>query len=214
MNMNDSENNFDSSNLPVNKKLKAIKKKRAAENSYEAIQRKKSAAIYLRVSSEMQVDGFSIEAQKIACLKYAQEQGYEVTDDHIYIDEAFSAKNEDRPEFKRLMVAAHSSEFSMIIIHKMDRFERNFRAMTNTLEDLANIGVRVYSIYENLELANTLTVNLFGIRHIESAMDRICSFGKCPVHNSVFYPSFRDKEQGHSAYRISRSRSRKHDHPS
>ena len=163
MNMNDSENNFDSSNLPVNKKLKAIKKKRAAENSYEAIQRKKSAAIYLRVSSEMQVDGFSIEAQKIACLKYAQEQGYEVTDDHIYIDEAFSAKNEDRPEFKRLMVAAHSSEFSMIIIHKMDRFERNFRAMTNTLEDLANIGVRVYSIYENLELANTLTVNLFGI---------------------------------------------------
>lgn len=45
----------------------------------------------------------------------------------------------------------------------MDRFERNFRAMTNTLEDLANIGVRVYSIFENLELANTLTVNLFGI---------------------------------------------------
>ena len=45
----------------------------------------------------------------------------------------------------------------------MDRFERNFRAMTNTLEDLANIGVRVFSIHENLELANTLTVNLFGI---------------------------------------------------
>lgn len=111
----------------------------------------------------MQVDGFSIEAQKIACLKYANEQGYEVTDSHIYIDEAYSAKNEDRPEFKRLMIAAHFSEFSLIIIHKIDRFERNFRAMTNTLEDLANIGVRVYSIHENLELANTLTVNLFGI---------------------------------------------------
>ena len=48
--------------------------------------------------------------------------------------------------------AGHSSEFSLIIIHKIDRFERNFRAMTNTLEDLANIGVRVYSIYENLIL--------------------------------------------------------------
>ena len=35
--------------------------------------------------------------------------------------------------------------------------------MTNTLEDLTNIGVRVFSISENLELANTLTVNLFGI---------------------------------------------------
>ena len=163
MNDNISDQVIDSSNLPSNKKAKAIQKRRAAENSYEALQLKKSAAIYLRVSSEMQVDGFSIEAQKNACLKYAAEQGYEVTDSHIYIDEAYSAKNEDRPEFKRLMIGAHSSEFSLIIIHKMDRFERNFRAMTNTLEDLANIGVRVYSIHENLELANTLTVNLFGI---------------------------------------------------
>ena len=163
MNDNTSDQVIDGLNLPANKKAKAIQKRRAAENSYEALQLKKAAAIYLRVSSEMQVDGFSIEAQKIACLKYANEQGYEVTDSHIYIDEAYSAKNEDRPEFKRLMTAAHSSEFSLIIIHKMDRFERNFRAMTNTLEDLANIGVRVYSIHENLELANTLTVNLFGI---------------------------------------------------
>ena len=163
MNTSDSNPILDSSSLPVNKKAKAIQKKRAAENTYEALQLKKSAAIYLRVSSEMQVDGFSIEAQKNACLKYAAEQGYEVTDAHIYIDEAFSAKNEDRPEFKRLMIAAHSSEFSLIIIHKMDRFERNFRAMTNTLENLSNIGVHVYSIHENLELANTLTVNLFGI---------------------------------------------------
>ena len=140
MNTSDSNPILDSSSLPVNKKAKAIQKKRAAENTYEALQLKKSAAIYLRVSSEMQVDGFSIEAQKNACLKYAAEQGYEVTDAHIYIDEAFSAKNEDRPEFKRLMIAAHSSEFSLIIIHKMDRFERNFRAMTNTLENLSNIG--------------------------------------------------------------------------
>ena len=71
--MNDtiSDQVIDSSNLPANKKAKAIQKRRAAENSIEALQLKKSAAIYLRVSSEMQVDGFSIEAQKIACLKYA-----------------------------------------------------------------------------------------------------------------------------------------------
>ena len=150
-------------NLPANKKAKAIQKRRAAENTAEVKQQKRSAAIYLRVSSEMQLDGFSIEAQKNACLKYAKEQGYEITDDHIYIDEAFSAKNEDRPAFKRMIIAAHSCEFSLIIIHKMDRFERNFKAMRNTLEDLANIGVRVFSISENLELVNTLTVNLFGI---------------------------------------------------
>lgn len=139
--MNDITSNqvIDVSNLPANKKAKAIQKRRAAENSYEALQLKKAAAIYLRVSSEMQVDGFSIEAQKIACLKYANEQGYEVTDSHIYIDEAYSAKNEDRPEFKRLMIAAHFSEFSLIIIHKIDRFERNFRATWINDENLLKI---------------------------------------------------------------------------
>ncbi len=163
MNQADQGNNYDSLNLPANKKAKAIQKRRAAENTVEAKKQQRSAAIYLRVSSEMQLDGFSIEAQKNACLKYAKDQGYEVTEDHMYIDEAYSAKNEERPAFKRMIVAAHSCEFSLIIIHKMDRFERNFRAMTNTLEDLTNIGVRVFSISENLELANTLTVNLFGI---------------------------------------------------
>lgn len=163
MNQADQGNNYDSLNLSANKKAKAIQKRRTAENTVEAKKQQRSAAIYLRVSSEMQLDGFSIEAQKNACLKYAKDQGYEVTEDHMYIVEAYSAKNEERPAFKRMIVAAHSCEFSLIIIHKMDRFEQNFRAMTNTLEDLTNIGVRVFSISENLELANTLTVNLFGI---------------------------------------------------
>lgn len=66
----------ESPNLPVNKKAKAIQKRRAAENTAEVKEQKRSAAIYLRVSSEMQLDGFSIEAQKNACLKYAKEQGY------------------------------------------------------------------------------------------------------------------------------------------
>ena len=69
MNSVASPQSADSANLPINKKAKAVQKRLATENTVEAIQQKRSAAIYLRVSSEMQVDGFSIEAQKIACLK-------------------------------------------------------------------------------------------------------------------------------------------------
>ena len=68
MNQADQGNNYDSLNLPANKKAKAIQKRRAAENTVEAKKQQRSAAIYLRVSSEMQLDGFSIEAQKNACL--------------------------------------------------------------------------------------------------------------------------------------------------
>ena len=65
----DQTHSFHSLNLPANKKAKAIQKRRAAENTVEAKKQQRSAAIYLRVSSEMQLDGFSLEAQKNACLK-------------------------------------------------------------------------------------------------------------------------------------------------
>ena len=84
MNSVASPQSADSANLPINKKAKAVQKRLATENTVEAIQQKRSAAIYLRVSSEMQVDGFSIEAQKIACLKYAREQGYSTVKVHQF----------------------------------------------------------------------------------------------------------------------------------
>ena len=83
-------------------------------NILQTIQQKRSAAIYLRVSSEMQVDGFSIEAQKIACLKYAIEQEYEVTNSHIY--EAYTVSGTQQ---------------------LFEKFERDQKADQNLLEKLA-----------------------------------------------------------------------------
>ena len=51
--------------IPVNKKAKAIQKKRAAENTYEALQLKKSAAIY---NHEMTVGAITFKH----CLKDLQ----------------------------------------------------------------------------------------------------------------------------------------------
>lgn len=63
---------------------------------------KKKCYIYTRVSTMMQVDGFSLDAQKDKLRKYAEYQDWEITAE--YSDEGCSGKNiQGRPEFSRMM---------------------------------------------------------------------------------------------------------------
>jgi site-specific DNA recombinase len=57
------------------------------------------AAIYIRVSSEMQLGGYSLEAQLSACRKLAAERGWNVV--AVYTEEGESAKTTQRPSFGR-----------------------------------------------------------------------------------------------------------------
>ena len=58
--------------------------------------------IYTRVSTSMQVDGYSLDAQKDKLKKYAEFQGMVVAGE--YSDEGFSCKNiQGRPEFQRML---------------------------------------------------------------------------------------------------------------
>ncbi len=64
------------------------------------------AALYARVSSEEQVEGYSIDAQLRACRNYAREKGWVIVNE--YVDEGKSARSEDtakRPKFKEMLRA-------------------------------------------------------------------------------------------------------------
>jgi DNA invertase Pin-like site-specific DNA recombinase len=85
-----------------------------------------NAVTYLRVSSEQQAEReLSIPAQREALQRYADEKGWTIIGE--YIDEAKSAKSDDRPDFQRMIVAAQQPNkiFEIILIHKFDRFSRN-----------------------------------------------------------------------------------------
>ncbi len=145
------------------KQARAFQKDKEKEKTPEYLKWQNEAAIYLRVSSEMQRDGFSIEAQKLECKRYIQNEGYHLADENIFIDEAHSGKNEDRPAFKEMMIAAHMQRFSMLVIHKMDRLERNYANQEKTIKALKEIGVRIYSLSDGLELSNDLICKLMAI---------------------------------------------------
>jgi site-specific DNA recombinase len=115
-----------------------------------AVKQQPTAAIYARVSSEEQVQGYSIQAQLRACREWAEKHGYTVAKE--YLDEGYSAsRNLDKREsFKEMLgdAASKSHPFDAIIVHKLDRFSRNSLESFTSKAILKRQKVRLISVQE------------------------------------------------------------------
>lgn len=109
-------------------------------------------AIYARVSSEEQIDNFSIDAQLRACRNYAADNGYHVVGE--YVDEGRSARTDNiakRPQFRQMLEDASLGLFDVLLVHKLDRFSRNRRITDDCLYRLYKSKVGFVSLNENLD---------------------------------------------------------------
>ena len=117
----------------------------------------KRAALYVRVSTEEQVEGYSLEAQDRAGRLYCDAHGWEIID--VYRDEGRSARTDDlarRPAFQQLLADAEAGHFDVIVVHKLDRFSRNLRVTLETLERLQTWGVGFVSISEQMDFTTPI----------------------------------------------------------
>ena len=80
------------------------------------------AVIYARYSSDNQREE-SIEGQLRDCNEYAKYNDIEIVG--TYIDRAFSAKTDDRPDFQRMIADSGKKLFDLVLVWKLDRFARN-----------------------------------------------------------------------------------------
>ncbi len=81
-----------------------------------------NGVIYARYSSDNQREE-SIEGQLRECQEYADKQG--ITIFGTYVDRAYSAKTDNRPEFQRMIKDSAKHLFDVVIVWKLDRFARN-----------------------------------------------------------------------------------------
>lgn len=111
-------------------------------------------ALYTRVSSEMQLDGYSLDAQRAACERLARERGWDVV--ATYTDEGISAKTTRRPQFQAMMRAAEAGRFDVVIVHKLDRLSRSVVDLLTTLHDLEALGVALVSASEQFDFTTAM----------------------------------------------------------
>ena len=86
----------------------------------------RKAYIYTRVSTAIQVDGYSLEAQEKTLRKFADAKDMVVV--NIYSDEGKSGKDiENRPAFQQMLkdIKSHKDDVSAVLVFKLSRFGRN-----------------------------------------------------------------------------------------
>ena len=137
--------------------------------------------IYCRVSTEEQVDGFSINAQIDKLTKYAESCDWEVVD--YYIDEGISGKNLcDRGEVKRLIDDVCCGKINNVLVYKLDRITRSMKDLIFLIELFDKYNCTFNSQTEKIDTSNAVgrmfikIIGIFAEFERENLAERV-SFG-------------------------------------
>lgn len=107
------------------------------------------AAIYIRVSSVGQEDGFSLDTQEERCRAYAAQHGYEVSD--VYREVFTGVELWERPQLTALREAVRRHEVDAVIAYAIDRLARDPVHLGVVLSEAEHAGVPVLFVTEPLD---------------------------------------------------------------
>ena len=116
------------------------------------MKKKEKCYLYIRVSTAMQVDGYSLDAQKDRLVKFAEFQGMEIVRE--YCDAGKSGKSiTGRPEFQQMLqdVADGRDGVSYILVFKLSRFGRNAADVLNSLQYIQDYGVNLICVEDGID---------------------------------------------------------------
>jgi site-specific DNA recombinase len=102
------------------------------------------AALYARVSTELQEQEQTIQSQLAAIRQYAQDHAFHATAALTYTDEGFSGSRLDRPALDELRDHAREGRFQALVVLCPDRLARKYAYQVLLIEELARAGVTVH----------------------------------------------------------------------
>ena len=113
---------------------------------------KKKCYIYIRVSTSMQVEGYSLEAQRDRLTKFAEFEHMEIVRE--YCDAGKSGKSiAGRPEFTQMLqdVSNDRDGVQYILVFKLSRFGRNAADVLNSLQYIQDYGVNLICVEDGID---------------------------------------------------------------
>jgi len=128
----------------------------------------KRAAIYGRVSTDLQRDNFSIPSQVAECVRYAQKLGYPLVGD-LYVDpetgldtrpgngaipayvDDYSSRELSRPGLDAALRYLEDVGFDVLIVHSLDRLARDPYIRQTIEREFLDRGAKVEFVLGNYE---------------------------------------------------------------
>jgi len=97
-------------------------------------------SLYIRVSTEEQAkEGYSLEVQKEYLESFAKKKSFEIFG--IYQDGGISGYACDRSALKVVLKDAKQRKFDLVLVRKIDRFDKNFKDLLILVDKLSFYGV-------------------------------------------------------------------------
>ncbi len=128
-------------------------------------------AIYIRVSTQMQIDKDSLPMQRQDLIAYSK-LILETDDYEIFEDAGYSGKNTDRPEFQRMLTALRSGAFTHLLVWKIDRISRNLLDFASLYNELKQLGIVFVSKNEQFDTSTAMGEAMLKIILVFAELER------------------------------------------
>ncbi|MED3187512.1 recombinase family protein [Bacillus toyonensis] len=127
------------------------------------------AAIYIRVSTQDQVENYSIEVQRERIRAFCKAKNWNVYDE--YIDGGYSGSNLERPGIKKLL--NDLKNIDVVVVYKLDRLSRSQRDTLELIEEhFLKSNVDFVSITETLDTSTPFGKAMIGILSVFAQLER------------------------------------------
>ena len=128
-------------------------------------------ALYARVSTEQQVENYSIQLQKERIKAFCVSKGWtEITE---YIDGGYSGSNLNRPALQQLQKDIENKKINAVIVYRLDRLSRSQRDTLYLIEEmfLPN-NVEFISISETIDTSTPFGRAMIGVMSVFAQLER------------------------------------------
>ena len=119
----------------------------------------------------MQVEGYSIDAQKELLVNFAKSKEFDSYE--FYVDGGFSGKDLNRPSIQNLINDVKNKKIDCVIVYKLDRISRSQRDTLFLIEEVFNkYNVGFISIRENFDTTSPFGKAMIGILSVFAQLER------------------------------------------
>ena len=143
--------------MPATQTRRAKRLKRRARDTAAT----KRCGIYIRVSTEMQVERNSLTTQESQLTSYAELHGWTVA--KLFTDAGLSAKDTRRPALQQMLKWAAEGKLDVVLVSKVDRISRNLMDLLNLIDDLKGWGVDFVSASQSFDSSTPMGMLILNV---------------------------------------------------
>ena len=126
---------------------------------------------YARVSTENQLENYSIEEQTARLEAYCSAKGWVLL--HTYIDGGYSGGNTNRPALQAMLAQLRETHVDAVVVYKLDRLSRSQKDTLTLIEDkLLAHGTDFVSINENFDTSTPFGRAMIGILSVFAQLEK------------------------------------------